>query len=75
MKLYKVNLRGMTFSATGTVYGVSYVVAEDSEKAYQKVRKFLDKNDLGFSKDRELDSVELIAEDSQYTDTRTMLYL
>ena len=51
----------MTYNSTGVAYGSSYVIAENSDEAYKKVRKFLDENDLGFTKDRELDKVELIA--------------
>ena len=74
-KLYRVTLRGMTYSSTGVVYGVSYVVAENSAEAYQKVRDFLDEGDLGFSGDRELDKVELIADTYKYTDVKTLLFL
>ena len=65
----------MKYSLTGTVYGISYVVAENSEIAYSKVKEFLNKNDYGFSSDREMESIELLAEDNQYTSVRTMLYL
>ena len=75
MKLYRVTLRGMKYSLTGTVYGISYVVAENSEIAYSKVKEFLNKNDYGFSSDREMESIELLAEDNQYSLIRTMLYL
>lgn len=75
MKLYRVTLKGMTYSSTGIVYGVSYVVAKNSDKAYQKVRDFLDEEDLGVSKDRELDKVELIADSYPYTDVGCLLYL
>ena len=37
----------MTYSSTGVAYGSSYVIAETSDEAYKKVRKFLDENDLG----------------------------
>jgi len=75
MKLYRVTLRGMKHSATGTVYGISYVVAENSAIAYSKVKEFLNINDYGFATDIEMESVELLAEDSQYSPVRTMLYL
>ena len=75
MKLYRVTLRGMKSSATGTVYGISYVVAENSETAYLKVKEFLNKNDYGFATDREMELIELLAEDNQYSPVRTMLYL
>lgn len=74
-KLYRVTLRGMTHSSVGIVHGVSYVVAKNSEEAYQKVRKKLDEKDYGISKDRELDKVELLAGTYEYTDTGTLLYL
>ena len=46
-KLYRITLRGMTYNSTGVAYGSSYVIAETSDEAYKKVRKFLDENDLG----------------------------
>lgn len=74
-KLYKVTLRGMNYNITGVAYGLSYVIAENSDEAYQKVRKFVYDNDLGFTKDRELDRVELIADSYIYTDVGCLLYL
>src|SRR5574343_201492 len=74
-KLYRVTLKGMTYNSTGVAYGSSYVIAENSDEAYQKVRKFLNENDLGFSKDRELDKVELIADSYRYTDVGCLLHL
>ena len=74
-KLYRVTLRGMTYSSTGVVYGVSYVIAENSDEAYQKVKDYVDKKDLGFCGDRELDKVELIADSYEYTDVNTLLFL
>lgn len=75
-KLYRVTLRGMTLTwGSGTAYGVSYVVAKNSDEAYQKVKKFLNEKDLGYSYERALDKVELIAEEYQYTNTKTMLFL
>ena len=74
-KLYRVTLRGMTYSSTGVAYGSSYVIAENSDEAYKKVRKFLDENNLGFTKYRELDKVELIADSYRYTDVGCLLHL
>ena len=74
-KLYRVTLRGMTSNSTGSAYGTSYVVAENSDEAYKKVRKFLDEHDLGLTKDRELDKVELIADSYIYTDVGCLLHL
>jgi hypothetical protein len=74
-KLFRVTLKGMTINSTGISYGISYVIAENSNEAYKKVRNFLDKEDLGFSHERELDTVELLAEDYYCTDVRTLLFL
>ena len=74
-KLYRVTLRGMTYSTTGVVEGISYVVATGAEEAYQKVKKRLDDKNYGFREDRELDKVELLASTYEYTDTKTLLYL
>jgi len=74
-KLYRVILRGMTYGSTGVSYGLSYVVAENSDEAYKKVRKFLDENGIGFTKGRELDRVELIADSYRYTDLDCLLHL
>lgn len=72
MMLFKVTLKGMTISPNA--YGISYVVADDPTSAYLKVKKFLEENDLGFSRDRELHSIELIA-DSYRNTTGTLLHL
>lgn len=74
-KLYRVTLRGLTYSSTGVIEGISYVVATNAEEAYQKVKKRLDEKDYGFSKDRELDKVELLASTNEFTKTKTLLYL
>jgi len=74
-KLYRVTLRGMTYNSTGVAYGLSYVIAENPDEAYKKVRKFLDDNNLGFSEDRELDKIELIADSYRYTDVGYLLHL
>ena len=73
-KLYKVTCRGMTFGiAGGTVHGIAFVVATNPDVAYRKLRKHLDKQDLGYGKDRELEKVELIAENIDYPDCATRL--
>lgn len=75
-KLYRVTLRGMTTTfGDGVAYGISYVVAKNAEQAYQKVKKFVDEKDLGYCHQRELNKIELIAEDYQYTKTGTILFL
>jgi len=75
MKLYKVTLRGMTYNSTDVAYGSSYVVAKNSNEAYNKVKKFLDENNIGFTKDREFNKVELIADTYRYTPTHCLLHL
>lgn len=70
MKLYRITLQGMLPS-----YGISYVVAENSDSAYQKVRKFLDKENLGFTGERNFSKAELIADEKNYGEINTMLYL
>ena len=74
-KLYRVNLKGMKSNPTGVAYGVSYVIAKNPTDAYEKVKTFLDKEDLGYTKDREMESIELIAEEYRYTKTGHILYI
>lgn len=74
-KLFRVTLKGMTYCYLGVAYGVSYVVADNSDEAYLKVKKFLDEKGLGNPKDRELDKVELIADSYHYTNAGNLLYL
>lgn len=69
-KLWRVNLRSHMER-----YNPSYVVAPDAAEAYRTVRDDLDKRDYGFAKDRELLSVELVAEDYEYTETGNRLFL
>lgn len=75
MKLYKVTLRGMTHNSTGIAYGISYVVARDSNEAYLKVKDFLDKKGIGFSRERELDKIELLASDYSNSNTSHLLFI
>ena len=70
MNLYEVILRGMQND-----YGSSYVVATDPTSAYNIVRKFLDDNDIGFSGDRELSKIALLAGTNRYNDTGKILYI
>jgi len=74
LKLYKITCKGMTVSSTGVAHCVSYVLAKDPTDAYKIMRTSLDKRDLGFSKDRELDKVELVAENTDYPDCGTRIY-
>lgn len=75
VKLYIVELQGMK-SCFGVYneYGISYVVATDPTNAYEMVKTFLDSNDLGFSHDRRLKSVTLLADEKQYNE-KNMLFI
>lgn len=76
LKLYKVTCKGMTTCIVGSVtYGIAYVVAKDAEEAYQCVRSKLDKDDLGFTRDRALNKIELLAEEGKYPECGTILYI
>lgn len=73
MKLYKVLCRGMTI--TKPKHGIAYVVASDAEKAYQLVLKELKLRNFGTAGERELESIELIAEDVLYPNCGIRLYI
>lgn len=73
-KLYLVRLQGLYSSAGSTNYGSSYVVAKSPNEAYAKVVTFLEENDIGFEADREMEYIELVAEDARYPDCKTMLF-
>jgi hypothetical protein len=76
MKLYLVKLRGMRSEIpSDTKWGESYVVAPDPTEAYRRVREYLADKDIGFSAERELDSITLLAEDVTYPECRVKLYL
>ena len=59
-KLYLVTLQGIS-CGIGKSYTEFYVVAPDPTAAYNKVREYMDKKDIGFTGDRELKSVEQVA--------------
>lgn len=66
IKLYKVNLTGLSSS---------YVIAQNPDEAYNKVRKFLDDKNFGVPKDRCLYTIELVAENYQHTECGTQLFV
>lgn len=70
MKLYKITLRGFLASD----YRVSFALANNADAAYKKVRAFLDEKDLGFAKDRALESAELVAEGGDYPECGVRLF-
>ena len=73
-KLYLVKLRGLQYAATGIMYGESYVIAVNPNDAYQKVKLFLEDRDIGFTDDRELFSVTLLAENIDFPKCRKILF-
>jgi hypothetical protein len=73
-QLYRVTLTGMKSSISGPAYGCSYVIADSMDFAYEIVRDFLDKNNLGFHSDRVLEKIELIAEAKRYPECGTILF-
>lgn len=74
MNLYLVRCRGMQSALGGPGFGVAYVVAEDPTSAYNKLRADLDKRDLGFGSEREMESITLLAQVAEYPST-AILYL
>ena len=74
LKLYRVTCKGMTTSYTGCANGIAYVLADGPTEAYEKVRASLEERNLGFPKDRELDRIELIAENADYPDCGARVY-
>jgi hypothetical protein len=53
-------------NATNGAYGIAYVLADNPETAYKTMLDDLTARSLGFEKDREMHTVELVAEDATY---------
>ena len=66
--LYFVTLTGLQVGVTTKPYGKVYVLAEDAESAYQKVKIYLDTEDIGLKRERGLVSVELVATGYKHSD-------
>ena len=75
MKLYRVYLRGMQTSINGTAHGQPFVVAENAQEALEKVQQYLNEKDYGFVFEREMDRIELLAEEGDYPDCKIQLFL
>ena len=73
MKLYRVKLKGM-LGCCGTKYGHPYVVADNPTDALNKVLDYLNKEDIGFRGDREMDTIELLAEEGDYPKCSVQLF-
>lgn len=53
----------------------AYVVADGMDNAYSILRKWLDKRDYGFTADRELESIDVVAVEKDYMCTSQTLLL
>lgn len=75
-KLYRVTCKGMHGGLGADIaHGIAYVVADNSAEAYEKVRVSLEKQKLGFSKEREMEKIELLAEETTYPNCGYCLYV
>jgi hypothetical protein len=69
MHLYAVYLKGSMDR-----FNPAYVIAKDTKEAYQKVKKYLDGKDYGFTSDRVLKSIELLADVGMYGEADSILF-
>jgi hypothetical protein len=69
MKLFRVKLR--TFGK----YAQHYVVAEDATAAHRMVKEWCRERKLLFDAEREMDSIDLLADTATYNDCGTMLHI
>ena len=74
-KLFLVTLKGMQSNPTGTPWGIAYVVSADTNGAYNAHKRLVDQMDVGFRHERELESIELLAESSRYPECRRLLII
>lgn len=74
-KLYRVRLKGMCSSVSGTCYGIPYVIAHNPTEALKKVQDYIEERDLGFQCDREMDRIELLAEEGDHPECKIQMYL
>lgn len=70
LKLWRITLRGQL-----TGFTPSYVVAPDATSAYKQVASAVDEADYGFASERELKTIELVAENCRYTNTNSRLFI
>jgi hypothetical protein len=75
VKLFLVRCHGMQTSTGGQIaWGQAFVAAEDPTSAYRKLREHLDKGDIGFARDREMLSIELVADSYEYPECCIRFY-
>lgn len=73
MKLFYVECKGMKVNVTGTPHGIAYVLANDANEAYEKLKARLEDKNLGFYYERVFESVKLVAEEGEFPDCRMQL--
>jgi len=75
-KLYLIQCCGLGRDVgNGQHHGTAYVVACNPSEAYAKLRDELDRRKLGDTSERELKTIELVAELAQYPDCGIALFL
>ena len=76
MKLWLVTLQGMNTAVNSAPHGKAYILANDPKEASERLLSYVKDNNLGFTNERELKSVELIAEaDDLYPKCGMRLFL
>lgn len=75
MKLYRVRLNGMHGTGISTDYGNPFVVADNPTDALKKVQEYLKMRDIGFVHEREMNTIELLAEVGDYPECHVQLFL
>lgn len=70
MKLFLVRLKGPIGK-----HNNCYVLAEDPTTAYNKVRNFLDDEEIGHPRARALDSIEVVADMNKLQDSHPIMHL
>lgn len=70
MKLFVINLKGPIGN-----YDNCYVLADDPTQAYNDVKDFLDKEDIGEPTARVLDSIKVIADTDIFQDCYPYMHL
>jgi len=75
MKLYRIRLKGLHGAMVGNDHSESYVIARDPTDALNKVQSYLNERDIGFKNEREMDSIELLAEEGGYPKHHVQLFL
>jgi hypothetical protein len=70
LKLFSIVLKNYS-----ELYDHFYVIATDTNIAYKIVKKYLDEKKLLFYKERELEKIELVAENVKYPDCERILLI